>query len=480
MNYLINFQAYIDLMVLNIPSSDPASVGLYLFTRGGWIVLLIIMLRAMFLIWLNNRQELYDESINNVLLAVDVPKETEQSPQAVEHIFASLASTYSRGNIVDRWWKGKTVDCFSFEIVSLGGYTQFLIRTPDSYRDLIEASIYAQYPDAEIIEVEDYVGRIPLNFDTEAYDLWGTELQLINPEFYPIKTYPEFEHQLSQEFKDPMANFLEILSRIKPDEDVWFQIIVTPTTDFWKNKAKKEVEKIIKAQSTSQSNWLFRWFNYLFIQIPAKLIYTVTETVLAGVIEPQASSVITMAPEKQTVRTMQMLTPGEKEIVTAIERKASKIGFQCKLRLIYWGHRESFLKGRGVAGVLGAIQQYTKLNMNGFKPSKIMTTKAEYFLKESRINNKQRKILSHYAKRSNSKGHGSGYILNTEELATIYHFPIINVKAPLVKKSEVKKAEPPFSLPEYQTVKKAIVAEAASVSHSIKGAPPPNLPMIKE
>ena len=177
---------------------------------------------------------------------------------------------------------------------------------------------------------------------------------------------------------------------------------------------------------------------------------------------------------------MQQLTPGEKEIVTAIERKASKIGFKTKIRLIYWGRRETFLKGRGVAGVVGAIQQYTKLNLNGFKNSKKLTTKAEYFLKQARINKKQRKILWHYAKRSNTRGHGAGFILNTEELATIYHFPVINVKAPSVKKSEVKKAEPPFSLPEYLPGKPKEQAEVVAVGRAIKGAPPTNLPTIEE
>ncbi len=480
MEQLIKIEVYFNNLVLNIPASDPVAAAWYIFSHGGWLVLFFGMLQAMAQIWLENRRELYDASINNILLAIDVPKETEQSPQAVEHIFASLASTLSRGTLYERWWKGKTQDSFSFEIVSLGGYTQFLIRTPDSYRDLIESAIYAQYPDAEVVEVEDYVNRIPLNFDTEAYDLWGTEFQLIKPQVYPIKTYPEFEHQLSQEFKDPMAQFLEILSRINSDEDVWLQIVVTPTDSSWKSAAQKEVEKIIK-QTKSEGGWLSRWFTYLFIQIPGKFVYTVTETVLAGIIEPQPSSVTTMGPEKKTERTIQQLTPGEKEIVSAIERKASKIGFKTKIRLIYWGRRETFLKGRGVAGVVGAIQQYTKLNLNGFKTSKIMTTKAEYFLKQSRINRKQRKILSHYVKRSNSKGHGAGFILNTEELATIYHFPVVKVKAPLVKKADVKKAEPPFALPVYQPGMKIVASEksiATTVTH--KGSPPVNLPTIDD
>jgi hypothetical protein len=40
------------------------------------------------------------------------------------------------------------------------------------------------------------------------------------------------------------------------------------------------------------------------------------------------------------------------------------------------------------------------------------------------------------------------HILNTEELASIWHFPVeASVKAPLIQKVPGKKAEPPASLP---------------------------------
>ena len=38
-------------------------------------------------------------------------------------------------------------------------------------------------------------------------------------------------------------------------------------------------------------------------------------------------------------------------------------------------------------------------------------------------------------------------ILNVEELATLWHFPSLLVKSPLVKKAEAKRGEPPVGLP---------------------------------
>ena len=39
------------------------------------------------------------------------------------------------------------------------------------------------------------------------------------------------------------------------------------------------------------------------------------------------------------------------------------------------------------------------------------------------------------------------FVLNVEEIATLWHFPAIGIKAPLIKKQEARKAEPPVGLP---------------------------------
>lgn len=462
-----------------LPVDNPLAFTWWIMTHGGFLVVAFVMLRAFWLMWLQSRQHEYEHSIPYALLAVDVPKETEQSPRAVEQIFTALAATYSKGTLYDRLWKGKLQESFSFELVSLGGYIQFLIRTPVIYRDLIEASIYAQYPDAEVTEVEEYTGRIPTDFDTEAYDLWGTEFAFTNKNVYPIRTYPEFEHELSQEFKDPMAALLEVLGRIQADEDVWLQWVVTPISDVWKKEAREEVEKLIKKEKHSGHGFIY----WVFVELPLQTLCEMIETFFAGIIEPTwCGSYYSEGEATETVNEMARLTPGERKVVEAIEHKASKIGFRVKFRMIYWGRRETFLKGRGVSAVVGAVQQFTALNLNGLTPGKVVTTKAEYFLKQSRINKKQKSILSSFKKRSAHRGLGHGVIMNTEELASMYHFPVVTVKAPLVKKTEVKKAEPPFVLPVLgQGYLRPVnqPAPVVGVTPSGKAQPPSNLPLVE-
>jgi len=416
---------------------NPLQAAWWLLVHGGFLAFLVPFLVTAWEMWIFNKRHEYIHNIKWVLLAIDVPKTTEQSPLAVEQIFATVSSIRIDGTLYERFWKGKVIDSCSFELVSLGGYIQFLIRTPVDFRDLIEASIYAQYPDAEITEVDDYVNRISMDFDSNTHDLWGTEFQFLKPNVYPIRTYLDFEKMLAEEFKDPMAALLEVMSRIGPQEDVWLQLVLTPADDHWKHEAYHEIKKLIEGKSHSKKGFLYK----LLFDWPLDTLEWLGEQIIPlwGHVEEEKI--------KEELGTVQKLTPGQKKVLEAMERKLSKLAFYTKFRMIYWGARETFLKGRGVSAVVGAIQQFTVSDMNGLVPGKRITTKAEYFLKESRLDHKQRSMLYSYKNRDTHRGLGHGVVLNIEELATIYHFPVTTVKAPLVKKTEAKKSEPPVALP---------------------------------
>jgi len=55
--------------------------------------------------------------------------------------------------------------------------------------------------------------------------------------------------------------------------------------------------------------------------------------------------------------------------------------------------------------------------------------------------------MSAYKARSNWRGAGTGFILNIEELASIFHFPSIEIKAPKLKRLPAKRAGAPVMLP---------------------------------
>ncbi len=431
----------IDLTFLNL---DNQFIFLLLKILGGFLLLaLLVGLLSIFIhwFWLPARQQKFLSSVSYTLLAIDIPKDNNQTPKAVEHIFATLSGIKSGGNLYDKYWLGKVQLSISIELVSIEGYIQFLVYTPEQFRDLVEAAFYAQYPDAEITEVEDYTRIIPDNFPHDIYELWGSDIILGRDEAYPIRTYPYFEHSLTQELKDPLAALLEEMSRLGPGEYLFLQWILTPVDNSWQKRAERLVKKLIGEKVEADKDWAY-YIIYPFISF-MKWLGDVLIISSEGSAMSKGDSSSGDAPNK-----VQYLTPGQREVVQGIEMKMSKIGFKVKGRMIYMARRDVFNKAKGVAAIWGAISQFNTLHMNFFTKDKATVTAADYFRVEQRVAKKQRAIVQAFKKRDPTFG-SSPYVLNIEELATIYHFPDTSIKAPLLKTTESKRSEPPFKLPTY-------------------------------
>jgi hypothetical protein len=415
------------------------AVSWYLFKNGGWLIYFIIISRGIFEIWHMNQSFKWFKTNKFVILAIDVPKDTEQTPKAVEQLFATVSGAHTPLNLLEIYQEGQFQLSFSFEIVSIDGYVQFLIRTPIQWRDLIESSIYSQYPDAEITEVEDYIDTVPDDYPNDTHNIWGAEVVLDKSDVYPIRTYTEFEDNVSGEFKDPLASLLETMSKVQIGEQVWIQIIVKPTGFGWPERSMKEVYKIAgKKMASKKSFW-----SQIFDPITGLLFLSGGEPMFW----PQDLEGSSSKKDKDDMPSMMLhLTPGEKGAIEAIENKASKGGFECKIRLIYISPKEIYSPARVIASVFGSIKQFNTLDLNSFKPDKKTKTKINYFFRKSRTARRRRRLMYAYKARSGIGGHNY-FILNTEELATIWHFPSILIKAPLLQRTESKKSSAPSSLP---------------------------------
>jgi hypothetical protein len=142
------------------------------------------------------------------------------------------------------------------------------------------------------------------------------------------------------------------------------------------------------------------------------------------------------------------LSPGEKLVLEAVERKASKIGFNCKVRLVYVAKKESMKKSKFVQPFIGAIKQINTFNMQALKPSsKVGVNGTLWWFKDRRNNERKSKMIRAYRSRSGHTGLNK-FFLSSEELATLWHFPIlIQVKAPGLRRIEAKKSEAPANIP---------------------------------
>lgn len=425
--------------------SNPFSATWWMITSGGWIVILIVTVKGLWKMWLKEIRGAYLGAIDYVFLAINVPKQHEQPPKAMENFFLHMTGLFSgNGTLVDRFWKGKLQDRFSCELISRGGFVQFYVRIAVKYRPLLEASIFAQYPDAEITETTDYVLDVPQRWPDDNYDMWGCELVQTKTFVYPIKTYISFEDKLSGTFKDPLATLFEYLSTLRQGEQAWIQIALTATDNKWHTKGLDEVKGLIGQKVHSKPNaidsltkGLFGWFVTLAHDFTKELF---------GFAGSTGGGEAAGAKGQNYPSLMQFLSPGEKNVVEQVQMKLSKPGFFVKIRLIYLAPRQIFMKQRAMAGLLGAFKQFSVLDLNTFTMDDCSKVSANYFFIPQRIARRQNKIIRAYRNRTAMGGHPP-YILNAEELATLWHFPMIDVAAPLLSKTQSRRGEPPKTLP---------------------------------
>jgi hypothetical protein len=453
----------------------------------GWLIIAIVFLTGALQVYLFWVRQQWEKGHKDILLAVDIPRGNEQSPKAVENMFTYLAGAHGSINFFEKWFEGQFQKSFSYEIVSLEGYTQFLIRTPIEFRNLVESSVYSQYPDAEISEVDDYTETIPRDIPNEEYDLWGVEFIQKDSWVYPIKCYQEFEHMMGPsetQFKDPMASLMDLCGSLRQGEQLWFQVIVTPIGFDWVKESEKEINKIFGRKVKTKEG------------LGAQAIGALGD--LSEVVYPIWGEIEPKDKKEDKPKTMMDLTPGEKRQVEGIQIKASKLGFEAKFRMVYVAKREVINRAKVANGIVGFMKQFASLDLNNLKPDVDMTmTKAQYFRKASRLLEKKRKIFEAYIKRSDSRGRNPG-VYNIEELATVWHFPVeANVKAAMVQKAPGRKADAPASLPlaeekaaplpdifqaseSPENVTETLGAKSAPHDLTVPPAgPPPNLPFVE-
>ena len=436
MELIASWQVSLTLTIntfLDIAGSDPFTAMGYLFISGGWVLFVPALWYIAKETYLNNLQNKAAQKRSWTLLRITVPKMHEQTVKAVENLFAHLAGAHSSPSFKEKWLDGAVQTPISVEIVSINGVTSFYVYALSGLRDLIESSIFAQYPDAEIEDetAADYAKVPPTRYPDAEWDVWGAELTNVRPDPYPLKTYRDFEDMVSGEFKDPLAALFEVMARLGKDEQLWLQYILYPTDQKGPlDRAKAEIEKlkgIVKVAKPSLIDEI--------ITMPLKMIGLIGEP------SPGAK------PELD--KKMTGLTPGEKLILESIERKTSKVGFECKIRFLYVGKRAVFNKGKIGAAFIGAIKQFNTYNMQSLKPDfkKTGVSGSIILFKDRRNNERKTALMNAYRKRSAGMGLAR-FFMSTEELATLWHFPIlIQAKSPSLRITESKKQEAPSYIP---------------------------------
>ena len=417
------------------------------FLRNWWWFILPFLLKDFFLerwLWWRNESWLGREW-HPVLLELKIPYDNVKPIRAMETVMANIwATLYHMPDPWEKWINGQLQTSMSLEMISIEGDIHFYMRFNSGYRDAVEAALYAQYPGIEIVEAEDYTRKIPLNIPNKDWDLWASDYKPFRPSAYPIKTYKEFEteKEFTEEQKiDPVAVLLEAFSKIGPKEQLWIQIVIKPvgsdTGSTWIKDALEERDRLAKRPEK--------------VAKKKPILFEAAEVLVSGVPGKKDEK-----KEESFIPPEMKMTPGERDVVAAIENKASKQGFESFARFIFLGKRSFFRKGNLRLPFI-YFSSYVTNNLNALYPLGKTLTKIKYswFLPLNRIRDRrkylrQRKLLRNYINRLGPffpRGGGS-FILNTEELASLFHFPSWRV-SPVPGVTRVKtKTKAPSRLPE--------------------------------
>ena len=354
-----------------------------------------------------------------VLLEVRLPREVHRSPRAMELFLHAFHNPGEVGNPLAKYWKGNIVPMASLEIMSNGGEIHFYMRIEPGFRLFIESQLYAQFPDAEIVEAEDYT--MQMSYDEDKYSMWSNDFALTAPDPYPIATYVDYglDRDPKEEQKiDPMTPLLEYMGSLQKGAQVWIQIVIRhhqktasgpwwkpwEESDKWKDGAKAEIEKIKKDGTVGADD---------------------------------------------ENRGQLALTPGQRGAVEAIERAQGKPAFDVGMRGVYIAEQDVF-QGTQIGAMINSFKQFGSDGYNGFKPTNMngytYPWQDPWGWREAR---NKRNNFDAYRRRSffHPPHVHKTMVLNAEELATVYHFPGATAQTATLPRVESRKSEAPSNLP---------------------------------
>jgi hypothetical protein len=343
-------------------------------------------------------------TLNWVFLEIQVPKESadeaksqsEEQRKSLIALAEQLFTTLSESGGKDGFFKRK--DYLSFEIACTAKKISFYINCPRSLQQLVEKQVQAQYPHAFIEEVKGY------NPFQKGGQVEAVELQLNKQYVYPVRTYKSME-------SDPLNSLTNAMSKLGDDEGIAIQYIFRPAGNDWQDYPRKialdiQQGKNPKAVEKAQSGF----FGLIFSD-------------LVNIVKGKSSS-DPLAGEKTIA-----LTPMQQDIVKRLEEKASRPGYNANIRMV----ASSMTPGAAKVHLSDLVSSFLQYNMPPFNGFRLYKRKAGDVVKDY--------VFRIYRKKN-------ALLLNTEELASLWHLPTPFLETPNINWLQSKKAPAPNNVPQ--------------------------------
>jgi hypothetical protein len=367
-----------------------------------------------------------------VLLHIELPPEVEKSPAAMELLLTGLHNSGGEGTFIQRIWKGQFMPVASLELVGEAGRISYYLQVRRFWKDFTEARIYGQFPEARVTEVEDYVSAV--RFTPETHAMWGTEFKKGDIGAVPIKTYIDWELDKNPDTPetkvDPLTNIFELMNTLKPGERIWIQIIIKARKgDEWYGFYSETGGKRFQTEGAKKIE-----------ELTKAAIKRAQDIIGAGKKEAQ---------ERAAERGTGQLTQGERDVVAAIERSMNKLVFDCGIRALYLTDNGAFNPSR--IGQVATLWAPFKNRFQGLNPTRGLSIFDYPWQDWDDIRNRmiKKQIFFWYKHRAffYVPLDQDSFMMTTEELASLWHFPGSQVKTPALQRVPSRVSEAPLNLP---------------------------------
>lgn len=369
------------------------------------LVILLILLTVYLIRRWFHLQIAHEHTFNTVVLKVKVPKEVKQ--EDIEHtkslqqmqeligftetIFQTIGSLRPQSGIKS-WLFGRR-DNFGFEMVVHNSLITFYVICPRKQKDFMEAQIHAQYPHAWIEEEDDYNIFRPDSVILASY------LKFKRPSYFPVKTYKKME-------SDPMNTITNALSKIGDKDGAAIQFIIRPAKPIWRREGLRIAREMQQGKKYTQVGKS------------------------AGVRIAKETMDVLRGPKDSAQKEPYKLSPMEEEMIKGLQEKSSKAGLEVNIRVVTTALSLELSK-HYLDDILNAFGQY---NIFEFGNTFSVSTPRN-----------QGRLITYFIHRHFDPRYK--LILNSEELASLYHFPLASTETPKIDWLLARKALPPSNLP---------------------------------
>ena len=330
------------------------------------------------------------------------PKSEKELISVMEHLFASLGNIKEKAGLFHRIIYGDAIIALEIANPSENDEISFFVGAPKKFINIVERQIHSFYPKASIEKVKDYNIFFPESFTA------ASSLRLKDKHHFPVRTYQTLE-------SDPLNNITNVLGKFdEKKEGAAIQLLMKPARGLWREKGKQVAHKMQQGRRLSdvKSDTILRQSARGFSNIVFKK-------------DDQKNKDI-FKSEKDTIQ----LTPEEQEIVKKIEGKSGKPGFNANIRLV-----ASALTQERAEVILSELEnafiQYENPGLNSFKVVRENKSRAKNIAFDFIFRNFR---------------DDQSFVLSSEEVASIFHFPLFSTETPKISWLKARTASPPSNI----------------------------------